>query len=54
MASLASLEFALVLAQLRRDVGEVERGENVFLSFAVEPQLGVAGFLGAFEKAVLV
>ena len=53
-ARLAGVELTLVLAQLRRDVGEVERGEDVLLGFAVEPQLGVAGFLGAFEQAVLV
>ena len=34
-ARLAGVELTLVLAQLRRDVGEVERGEDVLLGFAV-------------------
>ena len=47
-------EFAVVLAQFRRDVGEVELRVNFLLGLAGDKQFGVAGFLLGFEEAVFV
>ena len=54
VAILGGVKFPAILAQFRRHVGEVQRGENVLLGFAIEPQLGVARFLFAFEQAVFI
>ena len=47
-------EFAFVLAQLRRDVGQVEFLENLLLRLAGHPQVRVARFLLRLEQAVFV
>ena len=54
MSPFSAASNSAILAQFRRHVGEVQRGENVLLGFAIEPQVGVARFLFAFEQAVFI
>ena len=54
LASLGGGELAVVLAQLRLDVSQIQCAEDVFLRVAGQAERGVAGLLGRAEEAVFV